>query len=90
MPKKIFFFHWIHTRILSDQIRSCNCLLADIGKNEFKNLDKYILNSCLITFWSLKTFLKPRIRPSFCDRVKEGVGLVVHFPLQDIAKINTP
>jgi hypothetical protein len=22
--------------------------------------------------------------------VKEGVGLVVHFPLEDVAKINTP
>ncbi len=30
------------------------------------------------------------VGPALGYWVKEGVGLVVHFPLEDIAKINTP
>jgi hypothetical protein len=29
-------------------------------------------------------------RPALGYWVKEGVGLVVHFSLEDVAKINTP
>ncbi len=30
------------------------------------------------------------VGPALGYWVKEGVGLVVHFPLEDVAKINTP
>jgi hypothetical protein len=30
------------------------------------------------------------VRPALGYWVKEGVGLVVHFSLEDVAKINTP
>jgi hypothetical protein len=36
------------------------------------------------------TYVTVTVGPALGYWVKEGVGLVVHFPLEDVAKINTP
>ncbi len=55
-------------------------------------MDVFEALGCIIVWFCLSAACCSRDSSRLFDNdsLKEGVGLVVHFPLEDVAKINTP